>query len=72
MRVTVFAASQKQHGTSLNDGSQPPCSFAKDKNSMYFFHIMQNEMNVTNRFATNQKEPRIDTRPKKEARNMAG
>lgn len=56
--VTAFAASHKQHGTSLNDGSQPTMQFEKDKNSMsgYVFHIMQNEMNVTNRFTTNQRK----------------
>lgn len=38
----------------------------------HFFHIMQNEMNVTNRFATNQKNPRIDPRPEKRSENHGG
>lgn len=56
--VTASVTFQKQHGASLNDGSQPPCSLKKTENSMsgHFFHIMQNEMNVTNRFTTNQRK----------------
>lgn len=57
----MVTTSPKQHGISI-EGSQPPCSFKMTKilsirwcQDTFFFHIMQYEMNVTNRFTTNQR-----------------
>lgn len=68
--VTTFAASQNQHGASLNDDRQPPCSLKKDKNSMSGlllpFHAEWDECNKQVRHQP--KQAPIDTRLKKKKR----